>query len=183
MKKWLVLCCVLISFSSATLAEETIYKSVDKQGNVSFSGQPQAGAKKMSIPPVQGFQMPTGNQSSTTAETISMNNKIPAITYENIAIIQPQNKQTIWSNAGDITVIVSVTPPISNGDSVILRIDGNKVAESKTQTIFQLKNVDRGTHQLQASIEANGKAIAFSDTITIFIKQASKNMPTRKTGG
>ena len=110
------------------------------KARVSFSGQPQEGARAISITPVQGFAAPATHQPPSNTNSISASNTV-ATAYKSVTIITPKNEETIWNNSGNLFVSIATTPPLSNGHRLVLSLDGNKVAESTTQTTFQLKTL------------------------------------------
>lgn len=176
-----IICCVLLSFSSALFAQERVYQTVDEEGNVAFSDKPKKGAKPIEVAPLQTFEImeiePSSPRETTTAEKSAK--------YESLAITQPKNEQTIWNNPGNFSVVISVSPPLSSNDKLVLLLDGEPVKESTAENIeelsFHLENIDRGTHLLQAKIvNKEGQPVITSDTVTVQLHQTSVNRPARR---
>lgn len=164
----LVLLTVLLPAANAT----EVYRSVDKNGNVVFSDKPSKGAEKIEIPDAQTVKAPSAGPFKYTAPP-----KNPGPRYSKVAITQPGNDEAVRQNNGDITIHIAVSPSLRPGDVITLDMDGNEVASGTTTTVA-LKNVDRGTHTLQASVVSqDGQTWASSDTVTFHLLRYSSIKP------
>ncbi|WP_257275004.1 MULTISPECIES: DUF4124 domain-containing protein [unclassified Endozoicomonas] len=134
-----------------------IYRTVDKNGNVTFTDSPGANKKAepvqltpiTSIPPTQ----------TTGHSTIKVLDDHKEDIYPVFTITRPANDSTVRDN-GNFTVEVSLEPRLASGHSLSLSIDGVQQGKPQRKTQFKLKNVDRGTHQLSVAIlDRNGKTL------------------------
>jgi hypothetical protein len=149
-----------------------VYRSVDKNGNVVFSDKPSEGAKKIEIPDAQTLKAPSASLSKGKPPP-----EQPGPRYSQVAITQPGNDQALRQNNGDITIHIAVSPSLKSGDVISLDMDGKEVASGTTTTIA-LKNVDRGTHTLQARVMSEGgQTWVSSDPVTFHLLRYSSIKP------
>ena len=96
-----------------------------------------------------------------------------------VAIIAPQNEQTLHDNSGNVAVVLAVTGE-RRGAQAVLLLDGNPVA-SGDGSRFALAGVERGTHTLQAQlVDPGGNPRASSGVVTFYVWQASRLSPLRR---
>ncbi|QUN05739.1 DUF4124 domain-containing protein [Shewanella yunxiaonensis] len=171
MRVLLMLLCLL-----SVTAQATVYKWIDKDGNIHFSDQPHANAQQVKLPDN------TGNQVTMTPVN-AISNEEPTTAAEQkalyqVSIVSPHHEATIRDNAGDFTVTGNVQPELASGHYLQLFIDGVATSDAQASPVFQLKNIDRGEHKLQLKVEQqNGKVLASSSEITIFLHQAGLIKP------
>jgi hypothetical protein len=102
--------------------------------------------------------------------------------YDAVRIVSPAEDETVHDNSGNVAVTVSVSPPldVKAGDRILLLLDGRAVA-SGGMTRFELKGVERGTHDLQAQVAAPDGSILGASTIVAFhMWRASRLFPGRR---
>ncbi len=93
--------------------------------------------------------------------------------YESVQIVSPGTDETIHDNNGDVAVTAAVSPPLRPGDHLVLLLDGSTAAAGP-QPVFQLNGIDRGSHTLQARVEAaDGTILATSPPVTFYMWRAS----------
>jgi len=56
-----------------------------------------------------------------------------------------------------------------------LIMDGKTLGAPSTKTVWQLENIDRGTHSFSIQAVGSGKVIASSSLITVHLHRASVN--------
>jgi hypothetical protein len=98
-----------------------------------------------------------------------------------VRIVAPEPEQTVHDNSGNLTVTVAVSPPLSAeaGDTLTLLLD-NKIAAKGSGLRFELKGIDRGSHTLQAQVNAaDGTVIASSPHVIFHMWRASRLFPNR----
>jgi hypothetical protein len=99
--------------------------------------------------------------------------KQPAEGEGKITITSPQPEQWLQFSEAGLSVSVSVTPALQNGQKVVIYLDGSEVA-SGTGSSFTVKNVYRGAHTLSAAVVSAGGATLFSsESVTFYIRQPS----------
>ena len=101
-----------------------------------------------------------------------------------VEIIEPAQKSVVHDNAGDMTVVVTVEPPLDQQEGTAIRIllDGKPAAPEAARLTFALTGVDRGEHFLQALlVDQQGQTLSVSDTVYFTLWQASIRNPARRT--
>ena len=177
----------LLSLSLATvsprlLAEEgKIYKTRDANGNIIFSDTAIENADEVDVAEPMTYQ-PTKitNRLSPTQE------KAPSVlSYQSIKITDPINEDAIRSNNGFLSVSFTVKPPLQAIHTVQLVMDGKVMKTTKTESSFDLENVDRGTHSLQINVidDDSGKILKSSDVLNTTILRYSILLNPRNNRG
>lgn len=162
----------LVVLTSASAAGQ-IYKSIDAQGNVSYSDQPSPGAQPVQLAPISITPVPaTPAGNPAPMQTAPVTDAKPVV-YLQLQIISPINDQTVWDNNGQVTVSVSVMPALASTDTMQMIVDGKIAAESNSAANFNLTHLDRGTHVIQAQIVRNKKQIVkVSNSVTFYLHKA-----------
>ena len=156
-----------------------IYRWVDDSGNVVFSDEPQPGAERVDLPPATTYT-PVDEEALTDdilklSPDVEDTQQADVPDYE-IRIVAPANDESIWVNNGDVTVSMIVEPSLDaeRGDKVMLQLDGEAVSEPRSATSFQLNNLSRGTHTLNAMVvDDSGATLTSTGTVTFHLHRAS----------
>lgn len=170
----------LILLTCASYAQ--VYTWTDSQGVVHFSDTPHPGAEKIQIPETQTFSpsTPTPKQETTPANHNTMSGSEHS--YTKVVIREPANQATIRNPQGYAVVSVAVEPQLSEGDKLQLLYDGSPLGDPQPNTVFELNGMYRGSHTIAIQVvNAEGKVLITSDTITIYMQQPRVGMG-RNTG-
>jgi len=148
-----------------------IYVWVNEKGQTVYSDTPKPGAEVVKTKP--------GNviKSSTRVETqeLDINKKVIADNYQ-VIINDPVDNATIRDNTGSVYISGSIKPIFKRGLKIQLILDGKPYLKPQTHTLFSLKNIDRGEHQIKMKLlNEKGKVIASSKAITFYMHRASVN--------
>ena len=166
---------LLILFMPAVHAD--VYRSVDKDGHVVYSDKPSQGAEKIEIKDAQTIHLPTAGPFRYQPPA-----KEAPPRYSSVAISSPGNDESIRQNSGDVTVQISVSPGLKSGDVISLLMDGKEVASGPASSVT-LKNVDRGSHTLQARVlGSDGSTWASSESVTFHLLRHSVLTPKPPPG-
>jgi len=174
---------VLLVLTLSLFAEGEIYRVVDKDGNVIYTDErPSGGAEPMDLPPLSviesDIQVPApGEQSAAAAEEAT---KPPTLRdlrrqFQDFRITQPQNEETFWGTANAVVVAWGTSQPVPAELSARLFVDGTPqdVPPSGSVTL----TLDRGEHKVYAElVDARGRQIVATETVTFFVKQATVGM-------
>ena len=94
-----------------------------------------------------------------------------------VTIREPQADATVHDNSGNLRVAVEVAPALRPGERLVITIDGVAVAQG-TSMVFDIAGVDRGTHDVQASVvDASGAVRGASAPVTFHLWRASRLFP------
>jgi hypothetical protein len=173
-------------------AYAAIYQQVDESGNTTYSDMPLnqnakvVELKSTTIPSTTDLNASVSTTASTDAK--SKDTKAPAVTaqeevlqpYSYFAIDVPKDNDT-FQNQRSIPVEVKTTPALQKGDKVQLYLDGNPFGAPQESSHLTLDNVERGSHQISASLVRGGQVLRTSQVITLFIHYANAGLP--KSGG
>ena len=162
---------LLILSTSLGAAESKIYRTVDKDGNVVFTDiapkidepndtvelqNTNSFAVEEALGQRQEWVVEGAGSEGAESEEVGSN-------YTALVIQSPTNDETIRENTGNLTVVAVLTPEIRPGHRIRLLLDGAVVSES-SQAIFDLQNIDRGTHTLTTElVDQSGKVLISSD--------------------
>ncbi len=148
-----------------------IYVWRNEKGELVYSDTPRPGAEVVITKP--------GNviKSSTRVETQVLDIKTKKITEDyQVVINHPKNNATIRDNTGSIYISGSIKPIFRRGLKIQLILDDKPYLTPQTHTMFSLKNIDRGEHQIKMQLlNEKGKIIALSKAITFYMHRASVN--------
>lgn len=151
--------------STWTYAE--IYRSVDAYGNVSYSDESSNGAEEIEVNtgPIVGTPATSLDEDEVGETKYKVEDNVEEDvegddgagdvepTYK-LTVVTPPNGKSVRNNAGNLMVSVSVNPDLdkSRGDKFITYLDGNPEGKPKTDTIFELENIDRGAHTIRIDL-------------------------------
>lgn len=178
-KMFLTVC--LFTLALPLVHAEKVYRSVDGQGVVEFSDQANQDSKEITVQEAPTYKAVKPKPLSLPASQVKPNT--PAPPTAQIEIVSPTQKETIRSNPGDLTVVVSLpgstaktneAPVLKAGQKIRLVMDGKVISEG-IETTIQLKYIDRGTHQLKAElVDSSGAKLAESASVEFYMKRFSK---------
>ena len=160
-----VIFCVSAISQAAYINSVTVYKTVHKDGTVTYSDQasPDAVAEELDVPisTIQSNARPAPSQPQMTST--------PKVSYK-VNILSPAPEATIRNNVGDLSIGAALEPKVAGFFQ--LHING-EIHESATG-MFRLSNMNRGTYQYSVKfIDNTGKLIASSDVRNVYLHQAS----------
>lgn len=169
---------LLLTIVYATSVSAAVYRSVDEQGNVTYTNQAGNGAEPVKLKPLSVYEAPdlksaTDNDADKSSDAIS---------YKSVAIISPQADETIRDNAGNITVTASSEPALfhQEGHKFQFFLDGKPLGKPQAIATKALSSVDRGEHQVAvAVVDANGKQLMRSKATRFFLHRQTIFNPAR----
>ncbi|MGI9292951.1 MAG: DUF4124 domain-containing protein [Pseudomonadales bacterium] len=166
--QYLTLAALLLSLPCAA----QIYKHVDKNGNISYSDQPAAGAATVEVPKantIPALEIPEPARAAETAD-----DEEAAFKYTRVRILEPVNDSAIEHGPGNFNVVASVKPGLKEGHKLQFFVDGAAQGKPTTDRILQLRNVNRGTHTLQVKvIDENGSIVKSSTSNKVHVLRPS----------
>lgn len=181
MFKYLVTAIVVLLGAGAVLAQA--YKWVDEDGVVHYSDRPQPGAEQVELPksPPQSRAPATMStnrfgSSNDAAAADPPARQEPPFRYESLTIASPAAEETLWNIEGVLNVSLDLQPALQPGHRVRVYFDGEPQLVSGTT--FQLEEVYRGVHNLQAEVlDQSGKLMIRSVPNRFYVQQSSIAAP------
>jgi len=180
MRLWLLIACLLGSLVQAQQA----YRWTDENGQIHYSDRPAPGATEVRLSGAQGYSPATSTtQSAPTSPAEDEPAEDPRAAYTVFNIVQPAQQETLWNIGATLNVQVDVQPALQAGHHLGAFLDGNLIDVGATGTQFQLTDVFRGLHDLQAVIlDSSGEEVLRSLPVSFMVQQTSilnPNNPNR----
>lgn len=152
---------------------ETVYKTLDDEGNVIFSDVPSEGTEVIKLQKAQTISLPEVKP----LEYESLKKETSENEYNRLVIISPENNATIRSNEGKISIDVEVEPELFEGDLLVLFMDGKEVS-SGTSLQFALSDLERGMHTVDVGVKNEKDVFLKRSTKLVFhLRKASLLFP------
>lgn len=174
------LAAVLIGLALNPALAQTIYKTVDENGNVVYSDTNPEGdgvavtLRELSVVKPGKLEDPqAAGENLAAAEGREAAEAAPV----ELRIVSPQSEETIWNTAYVLSVELDVSGALPEGAQLAYLVDG-EVKETSRAPRAQLTEVFRGEHQLSVELRgSNGRTLAGAGPVTFFMRQASANNP------
>lgn len=161
---------VLLPLLAAGLAYAQAYKWVDEDGVVHFSDRPQPGAERLELPRSSAPRPTLPNSRTPTALADPAGEADEPFSYESLAISSPGPEETLWNIEGILNVTLAVQPGLQPGHRVRVYFDGEN--REVRGTSFQIEEVWRGVHNIQAEIvDQAGELMIRSRTNRFYVQQ------------
>lgn len=175
--------CALSGLLIASIASAQVaYTWVDKNGVVHFSDTPNQGAKAITLPNLEASAPAPKVESTESLAPHTKPSKEPQDKPEKktdkplplkLSMLTPQHNETIRSNRGIINIQLETNRKLGIGEQLQLLLDGKPYGAPQSHMMWQLNNIDRGTHTLAVHAKRSGKLIASTSPITVHLHRAS----------
>ena len=167
---------LLLAIVYATPTSAEVYRSVDAQGNVTFTNQPAQGAEPVKLRPLSVYDAPElKSTNGDNADDVS-----DAALYKSVAILSPQADDTLRDNPGNVTVAAGSEPALERraGHKFQFFLDGKPDGKPQDAAMKTLTDVDRGEHQVAVAIvDVNGKQLLQSEPVRFFLHRQTIHNP------
>lgn len=164
----------LLTLSIATSVNAStakIYVWVNESGELVYSDTPKPGAEEVKTKPGNVFK----SSSNVDTQVLDIQKNKIEDNYQ-VVINNPKDNSTIRDNTGSVYISGSIKPIFKRGLKIQLILDDTPYQDPQTHTMFSLKNIDRGEHQIKMQLlNEKGKVIALSKSITFYMHRASVN--------
>jgi len=174
-----------LTLSAASPSFGAIFRTVDAQGNVTYTDQPpragsRAKSEEITISTTNTFQDTTPYERWDPAAEES--GETAGATYS-LKIVSPGNEESIRNNAGNVVIQTQIAPELATGHVARLELDGSLTGDPVDSGSIQLANVPRGTHTARLVVEnEKGKRIAVSPESVFHVQRISLLSPSRGRG-
>lgn len=170
LKYFIYLLLIVSVLKPAYATSAKIYVWRDASGVLVFSDSPAPGAEEVEI-------KPSNQNISSSMDTSILDIKPKQLDDKfEVDIIRPTNNSTIRDNTGSVHVSGRIKPVFKQGLSIQLFIDEVPYKTPQTHSMFALRDVERGEHQIKLVLfNAKGKVIASSKSVTFYMHRASVN--------
>ena len=149
------------------------YVWTDEEGVVHYSDRPQPGAKRVQLAdPNTGQGLSLRRRTDSDDATDAVEDDSGPFSYESFEIVSPGAEETLWNIEGVLSVSLALSPGLQPGHQVRVYFDGNPRTVSGTS--FQLDEVWRGVHNLQAEVvDETGKMMIRTQTNRFYVQQTT----------
>ncbi len=154
---------------------QTVYKVTDKDGNVTFTDTPPSDQE--AVVEAHTVHSPNTSAAVTPAPIDEPDDATVTepISYETL-IVRPVEAATIPMGPGNFSVDAMLRPALSQGERVVLTLDGEPMGTPQRMTTWQLTNVYRGEHRLQVvRVNAEGARVNASSERTVYVMRPIAN--------
>jgi hypothetical protein len=164
----------LVAVASPSMAQ--VYKTVDEDGNVSYTDQPPAdGSKPIELAPISVIEAPIYEKAPVESGAEDGVEEVPLRTlrrnFRDFAIISPQPEESVWQPDGPIPIAWSAGSALLEGMQVTISIDGQRKATT-TQSMVPVVGMERGEHTVTAELrDSKNRTIATAKPVTFFVRQ------------
>ncbi len=163
-----------------TCHAQTVYVWEDEHGIVHFSDfaqSPHAQLITLSVddhlaPEPQFSEAIPIDEPLSSKTSQPSRSELPALALQ---IISPLDQQTIRDNQGRIKVVVELSRPLTTHQHLQLMLNNQAYGAPNTQNYWELKNIDRGEHRLMIQAIENGKVIASTKSVTVYLHRAARH--------
>ena len=153
---------LILSFT----ATAQVYKSVDADGKVTFTDQPDAQAEAVDIKTPNTLPAVTNKTAPPTEREIVTG-------YTSVAISSPADNSIIANGLLPFTVTAATQPALKKTHKLQLKIDGE--VHSTSTGSFAIDGMYRGEHHFQVEIlDKNNQPIKQSAPIKVFVYRPGK---------
>ena len=164
---------LLAALLASTAAATEIYKWIDEDGVVHFSDQPREGAERVQLPEANVTRSPAQGLPGN-GDADSEQQPAQSFNYESLEVTAPAAEETLWNIEGVLNVSLALTPGLQAGHQV--RVYHNGEPQLVGGTSFQLQEVWRGVHNIQAEVVyASGKLRIRSAPKRFYVQQSTIN--------
>ena len=170
-----MLCALLVAFPAGA----EIYKTVDANGNVVYTDvPPKTDGKTVDMTPLNSYEPSHVPRTSAPAGGTSSGAALDAHYYNLLQITEPADDEAVRENAGNVLIAVAISPALRGDHRLVLKLDDVPLDGDAEDNVFQLSNVDRGTHVATAEVvDAEGAVVAESAPVTFHVLRAAGGPP------
>jgi len=170
---------LLGSLCAVSAALATTYVRVEKDGTKTYSDRPIPGGQPVELQPAQTYSTPRSAVSTDPLRPREQQllQQTDDFRYESCAV-SPENDSTL-QNPGNVTISVSPSPPLRDGDVLTMTVDGAPVDGASLS--YTMTPVNRGSHTVGINIANTFGAVVCSNTSVFHVIQPGVNSPARQS--
>lgn len=172
---------LLLGLLATGAAKAQAYKWTDEDGVVHYSDRPQPGAQEVDL---GKYSAPQGNTLARKPlprrASAAEQDDTGTFRYESLSVASPAAEETLWNIGAVLNVSLALSPGLQSGHRVQAYFDGAPLEVAGLS--FQLQEVYRGEHNLQAEIvDETGRVMIRSQPTRFYVQQTSLLRPQANT--
>jgi hypothetical protein len=153
-------------------AADEAYMWTDEDGVVHYSDRPQPGAERIQLDDPNTGRSPAPRRRDTGDAADGEPDEGAPFSYESFEVVSPGAEETLWNIEGVLNVSLALSPGLQPGHQVRVYFDGTPRMVSGTS--FQLQEVWRGVHNLQAEVvDETGKMLIRTQANRFYVQQTT----------
>ena len=156
---------VTLCLTITTAATAEVYKTVDKQGRVTYTDlpPPDTQAKVVELPVIN-----TVPETQIQPRNTVSNPAVADVVYQ-LNIVAPENGTTLTPGDRSVDILVSVSPGLDDGLMLSYFLNDSLI-ERTTESTITLMEPPRGEHQLAVEVtDEDGKSFGKSPSVTFAV--------------
>ena len=162
----------LLGLLAVGFAAADTWKWTDEEGVVHYSDRPHPGAERIEIADPNTGQSPSARLRRDGEPADEPAEEGAAFRYGSFAVVAPRAEETLWNIEGVLNVSLALSPPLRPGHQIRVYLDGKPQVVNGTS--FQLQEVWRGVHNLQAEVvDETSKLQIRSKTNRFYVQQST----------
>ena len=156
------------------LLAQPVYKVADADDNVTFTDTPPLSSD--STDKKHFVKAPNSHKPTQTTLDPAAPAEVEKPTLCDRRIVTPADNATMPLGSGNFAVRAARNPRLASGETLHLVPDGEPVGGPRQTASWQLRNVYRGAHRLQAvRLDENGAQLDASAASTVYVLRPSVN--------
>ena len=168
---------IAVGLLAAAACMAQAYRWVDEDGVVHYSDRPDPRAEVIELPEPNTTTVRRYPRASDPSARDDRDTE-QAFRYDSLAVASPGSEEHLWNIEGVLTVSLALSPALRPGHQLRVYYDGE--AQTVSGVRFQLTNVHRGEHNLQAEVlDERGQLLIRSQPSRFFVHQTSILQPGR----
>ena len=153
-----------------------LYKVVDADGNITYTDQPQPNAQlaPLTLPPVNKMPAAEPQVKSTDDPPDSQEAQPsePFAGYSQARISAPVQDAIIPNQQRKLMIQLQLTPPLQPEHRVQFYRNGRPLGPPVAALVYELDNLERGTHQLSAQVQSSaGRLLVSAPPVDIHVQR------------
>ncbi len=166
-----VLLAVLLAGGAFADADADAYTWTDENGVVNYSDRPHPNAETINLDK-SSTPRPEPTASPSSGRDNDASREATPTRYTSLEIGSPGAEETLWNIEGVLSVDLNLTPELRPGHEI--RVYFNGIPRIVASTSFQLEEVYRGVHNIQAEvIDSTGVLLIRSIPSRFYVQQNS----------
>lgn len=163
-------------------AQAQVYKTVDEDGNVTYTDQPPGpGAEPVELPGISVIEsVPMAPPAAKEDAELDEGQQVTDIRelrrgYKDFKITSPTQDEYIQGTGNLVTIAWDTRYELQPGMAVIISLDGSPLEPTVAPSV-SIQQVDRGEHTASARlVDADLRTIATASPVTFYVRQFSQN--------
>ena len=162
------------------LGTAQIYKTIDAEGNVSYSDTPPVSGPSEQVKLRETNSTPAPEMAAPAESNTDSAQEPEEAEGYSVSIASPANETTIPMGPGNVSISASVEPELSEGALLQLYVDGSPSGNPQSSSSWTLTNVFRGAHDLKVAVVSNrNDLLTESESVRIAVLRPSVTFKNR----